>query len=317
MMRRHQFPLLVGLAETINEVGPGFVESQVKGIFEIVSTILEQKAVCQLDPDQEEDEAFEEEEQSEEDSSLVSAAADVVAALASALGPQFTEPFQTFFPLIVKYYGKGRSISDRSSTVGCMGEIIGGMKGAITPFTEPILQLLSAALTDADRQVQSNGAFAAGMLIENSEADLSSQYLPLLTALRPLFEVNDGSTPAALHAHDNAAGAVARMIVKNTAAVPLEQVLPILIGCLPIKTDFLENRPIFRAIFHLVHTNAGVLAPYLDKLLNVFAYVLNPDGPDQLGNETRAGILELLMLFNSQVPEKVQAAGLSIYLSSV
>ena len=75
----------------------------VEGIFEIVTTVLEQKAVCQMDPDQE-DEAFEEEEQSEEDSMLVSAAADVVAALASALGPQFAEPFQDFFPMIVKYY---------------------------------------------------------------------------------------------------------------------------------------------------------------------------------------------------------------------
>jgi hypothetical protein len=92
------------------------------------------------------------------------------------------------------------------------------------------------------------------------------------------------------------------------------EVLPILIGCLPIKTDYLENRPIFRAIFHLMHTNSGVLAPYLDKLLNVFAYVLNPDGPDQLGDETRAGIIELLVSFNGQVPDKIQAAGLGIYL---
>jgi hypothetical protein len=62
------------------------------------------------------------------------------------------------------------------------------------------------------------------MLIENSEVDLSSQYLPLLGTLRPLFDVNESSTTAALHAHDNAAGAVARMIIKNTAAVPLDQV---------------------------------------------------------------------------------------------
>ena len=86
-------------------------------------------------------------------------------------------------------------------------------------------------------------------------------------------------------------------------------------GCLPIKTDFLENRPIFCAIFHVVHTKPGVLAPYLDKLLNVFAYVLNPDGADQLGDETRAGILELLVLFNGQVPEKIQAAGANTAIS--
>ena len=60
------------------------------------------------------------------------------------------------------------------------------------------------------------------MLIENSAADFSSQYLPLLSALRPFFDVNADSPSAALHAHGNAAGAVARMITKNTAAVPLD-----------------------------------------------------------------------------------------------
>ena len=61
------------------------------------------------------------------------------------------------------------------------------------------------------------------MLVENSEADLSSQYLHLLAALRPLFEVAEGSSNARLNAKDNATGAVARMITKNTDAVPLDQ----------------------------------------------------------------------------------------------
>ncbi|KAF8578209.1 ARM repeat-containing protein [Ramaria rubella] len=307
--------LFVGLAETINEVGPAFVENHIKEIFEMVGMVLEQKAVCQMDPDQEAEEELPE-DQAEEDSMLISAASDVVAALATALGPQFTEPFQTFFPLIIKYYGKNRSVSDRSSTVGCMGEIVGGMKGAITPFTEPILQLLFAALSDSDPQVQSNGAFASGMLVENSEADLSSQYLHLLAALRPLFEVAEGSPSARFNARDNATGAVARLILKNTAAVPLDQVLPTFMAALPLKNDFLENRPVFRAVFHLVQSNPSALSPHIDHLLSVFSYVLNPESADQLGDETRTGVLELIASFNAQAPEKIQAAGLSVYLPS-
>lgn len=72
-------------------------------IFELVTTVLEQKAVCQMDPDQEETDD-QPEDQAEEDSMLISAAADVVAALASVLGEQFTEPFKKFFPMIAKYY---------------------------------------------------------------------------------------------------------------------------------------------------------------------------------------------------------------------
>lgn len=84
--------------------------------------------------------------------------------------------------------------------------------------------MLFSALSDSDHQVQSNGAFATGMLVENSEADLSSQYMNLLSALRPLFDVAEGSPSARFNARDNATGAVSRMILKNTSAVPLDQV---------------------------------------------------------------------------------------------
>lgn len=69
-------------------------------------------------------------------------------------------------------------------------------------------------------------------------------------------------------------------------------------------------------IFHLIHTNSPALLPFVDQLLAVFAYVLNPDGPDQLGDEIRQGLLEVLVLFNSQMPDKVAAAGLTIFLPS-
>jgi len=111
---------------------------------------------------------------------------------------------------------KGRSLSDRSAAIGCLAEIIAGMKAAITPFTQPLLELFYHALSDPDAEVQSNAAFAVGMLVESSEQDLSPQYLPLLGALRPLFNVNPDASSARLNARDNASGAVARFILKNT-----------------------------------------------------------------------------------------------------
>jgi hypothetical protein len=72
-------------------------------ICSIAVQILEQKALCQQDPDQDEnDEAPE--DQAEYDSVLISSAGDLVAALAEALGADFAQAFGTFFPLISKYY---------------------------------------------------------------------------------------------------------------------------------------------------------------------------------------------------------------------
>lgn len=65
--------------------------------------ILEQKALCQQDPDVEEDEEPLE-DQAEYDSVLISSAGDLVAALASVLGPDFVNAFQAFLPLIAKYF---------------------------------------------------------------------------------------------------------------------------------------------------------------------------------------------------------------------
>lgn len=68
--------------------------------------ILEQKALCQNDPDQDDnDEAPE--DQAEYDSVLISSAGDLVASLAEALGADFAPAFGTFFPLISKFYVSG------------------------------------------------------------------------------------------------------------------------------------------------------------------------------------------------------------------
>ncbi|KAH9847616.1 ARM repeat-containing protein [Lenzites betulinus] len=305
--------LCVGLAETITKLGPGFLEGRLEHFATIAVQVLEQKAICQQDPDQDESEDAPE-DSAEYDSILVSSAGDLVASLATALDGDFASGFEKFFPLISKYYKKSRSLSDRSSAIGCLSEIIGGMKEAITPWTEPLMELFYRALSDEESEVQCNAAFASGLLIEHSTMDLSPQYLHLLTALRPLFVVAPDSPSAKLNARDNAVGAVGRMLVKNTAAMPLDQVLPVFFDALPLGNDFLENRPVFRAIFHLFKTQPAVLAPYLDKLLHVFAFVLDPTGPDQVGDEIRAELIGLIGVLNREEPAKVQAAGLTAFV---
>jgi hypothetical protein len=116
----------VGFAETINKIGPAFIEgrmclllpvvfmtltkesSGLETICSIAAQILEQKALCQQDPDQNEDDEAPE-DQAEYDSVLISSAGDLVASLANALGSDFGQVFNTFFPLISKYYVRSSS----------------------------------------------------------------------------------------------------------------------------------------------------------------------------------------------------------------
>lgn len=188
------------------------------------------------------------------------------------------------------------------------------MKSTITPFTEPLLNLFYQALSDPDPEVRSNAAFACGNLVEHSERDLSPQFLPILGALRPLFEVVPGDSATQLNARDNAAGAVARLILRNSDVVPLGQVLPVLIDSLPLKDDKEENRPVFKALFHLFRTNPASVSPYIDRLLQVFAQVLDPSGAELVSDEIRAELIALITALNGQDPGKVQAAGLAIFV---
>lgn len=77
--------------------------ADLNGVCTFTLQILERKALCQQDPDQDEEDELED-EQAEYESVLISAASDVVGALASVLGPDFAQAFESFMPAMFKYY---------------------------------------------------------------------------------------------------------------------------------------------------------------------------------------------------------------------
>lgn len=185
----------------------------------------------------------------------------------------------------------------------------------VTPFTEKLFTLFLSALADPEAEVQSNAAFAIGSLIWNTQTDLSSQYMTVLGALHPLFNPSGDGTRKE-NAQDNAAGAVARMILKNQAAVPLEQVLPIFLQALPLKRDWAESEWTFNAIFQLFQAQHPIILQNLDHILAVFGVALAsvqtsfyPTDDAQLKETTRDRVVELLKAINASAPEKIAAAG--------
>jgi hypothetical protein len=158
--------------------------------------------------------------------------------------------------------------------------------------------------------VRSNAAFAAGVLVEHSQSDLSAQYPALLQALQPFFAVPDHSPPPVYHARDNAAGALARLVVKNPAALPLEQVVSVIVSVLPLRFDPLENRPVYAAVFAVFRHQPQVVMAHIDALLGAFAHcLLDAGNADETTDETKAEMGALVQHLKSQVPDKVAQAG--------
>jgi len=100
------------------------------------------------------------------------------------------------------------------------------------------------------------------------------------------------------------------MIVKNSAALPLDQVIAIIVSVLPLRFDTLENRPVYTALFTLFRTQSQILMPHIDQLLQAFAYVLlDASNEGDTTAETKAELRALVEHLKTQIPEKVAAAG--------
>jgi hypothetical protein len=290
----------------MNKCGPALVEGQLDTIATLAVEILEKKSLCQQDPDGDDEGAGADAEQSEYESALISNAADVFGAMAAVLGADFGQAFGKVLPLIAAYSEPKHIASDRAMAIGSLGEIIVGLKDGVTPFTESLLQVISRGLQDQEADVRSNSAFAAGVLIQNSSADLAPHFPALLGVLHPFFQITEPTLQPVLNARDNAAGALARMVIKNSAALPVEDVFNAIVSVMPLVADEQENKAVYGAIFELYTSNQDIVLKQADHLLQVFkSDVAN----ERLEALTRASLEQFIEALKKTVPEKVAAAG--------
>ncbi|KAE8212878.1 hypothetical protein CF327_g3531 [Tilletia walkeri] len=303
--------LCLSITDALSKCGPALVVPQyLEKTCGIVSHILEKRAPPQLE---EFDAEAEEQEASEYESALVSSAVDLLGGLAGALGADFAPLFTKFLPEIVKYYAPGRSDLERSTAIGGFAEIILGLRGAVTPFTEQILSILSRAIADDAAQVRQNAAFASGLLIEYSNEDLTPHFPALLTALQPSLAKTENDSEEIKVTRDNACGCLGRMILKRPDQVPIEQALPILFAAMPLEEDHAEWAPVLTALISLVQGNNAVALSHLDTILQLFAHVLGSK-EDLISAELRGQCVGFVSAIAAQAPEKVEAAGLKSYL---
>ncbi|GIM10802.1 hypothetical protein Vretimale_14380 [Volvox reticuliferus] len=118
----------------------------------------------------------------------------------------------------------------------------------MTPHIGDIVPLLLKELRCTEATNRQNAAFCVGVLTEGcGGAAMAPHYPKLLQALHPLFDAteNDG-------VRDNALGCVGRMMLADggagAALLPLEPLLPVFLGALPLKEDLKEASPVYGAL---------------------------------------------------------------------
>ncbi|KAI5954746.1 kap123 [Candida theae] len=243
--------------------------------------LLKKEHPCQL----EEEEMPQEEDSSETEVLLNEAALEVLVNLSIALEGDFAKIFASFKdPILAKFNSKSKPT--KVGSIGAIAEMVGGMKAA-NPFSAELLPIFINKLAhDKSIEVKGNAAYGIGLIVEYSQVDLSASYPQILELLFHLLNKVDKKASSAddeeakdvvNRSYANACGCVARLILKNQQAVPLEHVLGPLLGHLPLETGFEENTPIFEAIIKLYESGNESIVSQTPKIVDIFAGVFKAE----------------------------------------
>ena len=250
------------MAENLRYCGPSLIanETTLHNVIQMITDIITKQHPCQLEFGPEEETLEAGEETSEFDWVVVDTGLDVVSGMAAALGQSFAELWKMFEKTILRYAGSSESL-ERATAVGVLAECINGMGAASTQYTPGFLKLLVHRLGDEDPQTKSNAAYAVGRLVEHSNADaeIVKEYPTILSRLESCLNQNVSRL------QDNATGCLSRMILRHRESIPLKEVLPALVGLLPLKNDYEENDPLYRMICQLCRFTPTV--PDIDQIL--------------------------------------------------
>lgn len=277
------------LSENLKMTGPFLIANQdhLRQVVQTVVSLVTKKHPCQADFAEEELD-IEDMDSTELEWLVIDSAMDVISGLAAALGQNFEELWKIFEKPILRYASGGESLG-RASACGVLSEIIVGMGEAVTPITEKLMNVLLKRMSDEDDQTKSNAAYAVGRLVEksNDSNTLQKSYPIILSKLENLLSISNA------RCKDNAAGCVARLIMKNKSAVPLGDVLPALVNILPLKDDYQENEPVWKMIISLYRERDSHVEALTQRLAPIMMSVRG-EPEEQLTDEVRLELNQLV-----------------------
>lgn len=239
------------------------------------------------------------ENRAEYDSMLIECASEIIPELALAMpADQFTQYFRPYFLLLLPKLQKQRPVSERSFAVGMLAQSCENMGEGVKQFVDDILPIFLNMVKDDDDEVRANSIFGLGMLVEQGKEALYSHYPTILQVLSAALAKETN-----MRAADNICGAVARLIMTNINEVPMDQVFPVLIRCLPLKEDFDENPTVFRCFSYLLHRRHPQVFNHLSEIFKVCSHVL---GSKQLNEEGHNIVMQILQTVHEEFPREFQ-----------
>ncbi|KAG7158690.1 Importin-4-like [Homarus americanus] len=262
---------LEAYAEVLKEVGAPVLVTQghLEAIINCVKDVMQKKTMCQ---DMADEASSEDEGEAEHDELLIEYAGEVK---------------------------KSCSVAERSFSFGTLAEAVEALGTASGQFVPQLLPLFQEGSRDEDDEVRSNSIYGLGVLGQHGGDAVMGHYNNILAMLSEALSKE--TFPRAL---DNICGAVARLITTSPTNVPMEQVFPVVLGCLPLREDFEENSTVFECFLVLYRAQHPMLAQNLAPVLRLAALLYTTKQADDKTNQL---IQELVASVSRDFPDQVSS----------
>ncbi|KAK9096070.1 hypothetical protein Sjap_021567 [Stephania japonica] len=259
------------VADIIKECGYLAIEIYMPKLIEATLVLLREESTCQhTESDSDDDDA-------NHDEVLMDAVSDLLPAFAKSMGPHFGPVFAKLFDPLMKFARASRPPQDRTMVVACLAEVAQEMGAPIASYVDAVMPLVLKEMASPEETNRRNAAFCVGELCKNG-GEPTLQYPLKQTVvyygeiLRGLYPMFGESEPDAVR--DNAAGAVARMIIVQPNSIPFNQVLPVFVKVLPLKEDLEESIAVYSCICSLILSSNPHILSLVPELVNLFAQVV-------------------------------------------
>lgn len=284
----------MGTADIIKEFGYTAIEPYTSELVEATLMLLKEESACQ----QAESDSDIDDDDAEHDEVLMDAVSDLLPAFAKSMGSHFAPIFSKLFEPLMRFTRSSRPPQDRTMVVACLAEVAMDMGSPIAGYIDTVIPLVLKELASSEATNRRNAAFCVGELCKNGGETALKYYGELLRGLYPLFGESEPDDAV----RDNAAGAVARMIMVHPETIPLNQVLPVFLKVLPLKEDHEESMAVYSCICNLVLSSNPQILSLVPELVNLFAeVVVSPIETAETKSQVGRAFSHLLSLYGHQM----------------
>uniref|UniRef100_A0A6A7G7Q6 Importin-4 isoform X1 n=1 Tax=Hirondellea gigas TaxID=1518452 RepID=A0A6A7G7Q6_9CRUS len=210
-------------------------------------------------------------------SKLMDSALDLAVMVVSAWGRNYVPLLNDLLVPIVAYFHSSKSPNVRAPVVIFFAEIAEPLGDLLKPYLKDILSLFFEGLESEDKQLVHNSCFALGCFYQHLSVKLMiDSYERVCQLLHPVLVIPDNSDMVI--ARDNAVSCVCKMIMRCPQALPLDQVLPLILNGLPLVSDMEENEFVYECIFGLWQQQTNLMIQHIERILFIIAAALASPG---------------------------------------